>query len=255
MSDIKVNVTAEGGNDVIIRTGEALPPKAPKNLELSGVLETPADFAENRKANFDHKDAHVIANYTGRTISLTTHQSEPYKTATVVGALRPFPDLAKLAVNRNKEYNAKELFQALNFMGRYFPDRDAHKDLLKKLEQFRAKVTQEFVNEDDFKGTAATSKLTKIEQDVPLSFDLGIPIFSGESPKTFKVEILCTVRNGGVSYWLESVELDTLEKEGTDELFEAQLSRFNADIAIVRQCKESHSGAKSRVKLIREAAC
>lgn len=232
MDDIKVNVTATD-NVVEIRTGEALPLKEPNKVALSGVLTCVGDFVDKRKDTIKPLAAHVVANYTQRTIELVTDEDDHYYT-TVSGTLAIYPELEKLHINADRTYDEKELMRKLNFFGRWFEDKDAFISLLKKLQQFKAKIQQDFTNADDYKGTAAVEKLTKIEHTIPLEFVLNIPIFTGQPPRTFKVNICVGARDGGVSFWLESVEMHELISKETDELFEKELARLS-EYVIIKQ--------------------
>lgn len=223
--NIEIKVDATSAHELTIREGAALPPKEPRIVNIKGIISSPADFANNRNFEIEATKANVIANYTNRTIILNMDETNPYG-GTITGALDMNPDLKSLGINENKTYDEKDLMRKLNFFGAYFKDRASHKKLLEKLQQFKAKVTQDFTNQDDYKGTVAIAKISKIEHDIPLEFELAIPLFTGGEKKTFKVDICVSVRDGGISFWFESVEMNELIVTGTESIFKDELERF-----------------------------
>lgn len=231
MQDLKVVLTEVKGNEVIIRTGEALPQKAPIPISLSGTIHSPAEFAGHRLDLIDVKASHVVADYTNRTITLVINETSPYADK-ITGSLKTFPDLESLGINKNKTYTEKELLQKLNFFGMYFPSREEFTALKNKLMQFKAKITRDFTNADDYKGNSAIEKITKIEHEIPLYFTLNIPVFSGMDAKTFSVDIMVSARDGGISFWLESVELNELEVKTAQQIFQTELGKLSRFVII-----------------------
>lgn len=228
----KLNVTATG-TELTIREGKALELKPNEKVTLSGTITAPGDYAQVRATTYDKLKCNVIANYTSRTIVLTINEGDPLA-STIKGTLDIFPELETLGINKNRMYSEKELYSKLNFFGRYFTDREAHKELLTRLQQFKAKVHRDFVNADDYKGTAAIEKITKIEHEIPLVFQLNIPIFTGTAPKKFIVNINITATDGGISFWFESVELHEIISRETDSIFSQELNRL-ANFLVIKQ--------------------
>ena len=228
----KLNIEVTG-NELTIREGKALDLKPKEKVSLSGTITAPGDYALTRASTFDKLSCNVLANYTSRTIVLTINEGDPLA-STIKGTLDIFPELETLGVNKNRMYSEKELYSKLNFFGRYFSDKAAHKDLLTKLQQFKAKVQRDFVNADDYKGTAAIEKITKIEHEIPLSFQLNIPIFTGGAHKTFTVNINITATDGGISFWFESVDMHEIISRETDSIFSLELDRLS-NFLVVKQ--------------------
>ena len=232
--DNNIHVKLENeSKELTILTGSALTPKEPRKVVLSGTITAPGDYAEARKETFEPVDANVVANYTDRTIVLVVNESDHY-CSTITGKLELFPDLKELGINDNKLYSEKALLSKINFFGRYFVDQEAYNNLKSKLIDFKAKVDKTFVNADDYKGSSAIEKITKIEHEIPLLFELNIPVFTGGATKSFKVDICVSARDGGVSFWLESVELYELIQRDTEAIFNLELSRLT-DYLIVKQ--------------------
>lgn len=220
-------------HELIVREGVALPQQPPRKVLLNGVISSPGDFAQMRKDTYDKLKSNVVANYTNRKITLTVNEADEYASI-VTGTLELHPELNKLKINSEQWYDEKTLLKLLNFYGSWFKDRSAHTNLLTRLQQFKAKVTKEFTNADDYKGSAAIEKITKIEHDIPLQFELIIPVFTGGERKSFMVNICVAARDGGVSFWFESVELHELITKETETIFEQELARL-IEYIIIKQ--------------------
>ena len=228
--------------DVVIREGRApdlIAPKKPNKIALVGVIQAPADFAEKRSETFDKKYAHVVANYTDRTIVLVINEADLdpelcIEGGTVTGKIEIYPILAELGINGNKEYNHRSLFDSLKFLSRFFESKEAHSGLLKALTNFNAKVNVKLKDENDFAGTSALEVLQTIEHDIPLSFVLEMPLFGNTDRTKFKVDIRVAGRGTSVYFWLESVDLEELTESKTISMFEVELKRLD-NYPIIKQ--------------------
>jgi hypothetical protein len=232
MEQFHLNVASENG-ELVVRTGSALPLKEPERVILSGILNTPAEYIKKRVDSISVIKTNVVFDYTARTITLTVDDCSFYKDI-ITGKLEINKDLASLGINNDTLYNEKELSRKLTFFGRFFESKAAYNDLIKKLNDFSAKVKQEFTNATDYRGSEALEKITKIEHDIPLFFVLKMPIFNGGDKREFKVNIYVAARDGGIELWLESVELHELLEKETESLFNAQLKNFE-DYVIVKK--------------------
>ena len=206
---------------------------------MVGGIQAPADFADKRNATFDPKYAHVIADYTERTIILVINEADLdpefcIEGGTVTGKIEIYPILAELGINEGKEYNNRSLFDSLKFLSRFFDNKEAHKQLLHSLITFNAKVNTKLKDEQDFAGKAALELILEIEHDIPLSFVLEMPIFGNTDRTKFKVDIRVAGRGSSVYFWLESVDLEELAESKTISMFVAELLRLK-DYAIIKQ--------------------
>lgn len=227
---IKIETTEK---EIIIREGKATTIYDPEISMLSGVISTPGDFVEKRKLTFEALEAHVVADYSGKTIVLTINEDSKFK-RTVTGSLLDFPELKDLQVNGKKTYTHRELLDVIKFKGAYFKSKDKHTELIGQLKKFEAKIEQEFQNANDYKGAQATRKVVDIKTNLGLEFELAIPIFTGGPPLTFMVDICVDINNGGCIFWLESVSLHDIQTKVMEEEFTKQLARLT-DYAIVKK--------------------
>jgi hypothetical protein len=80
------------------------------------------------------------------------------------------------------------------------------------------KTTKDFIREEDKRGNQKTLVDKKVETNLPETFVLTVPLYEGQPAQSFKVEIAIDDRDGGLSVWLESDELFSLQLENRDAL-------------------------------------
>ena len=219
--------------EIIIREGEAANVYDPEQIVLSGIISAPADFATARKSTFNPLKVNVVADYTVKVITLTVNEDSKFKTI-VTGKLEDFPELKEMCINGKKQFTHKELLDLIKFKGSFFKNKEQHIAMITALKKFDAKVQQEFENANDYKGAMATKKVVDIKTNLGLEFSLAIPMFTGGEVTTFLVDICVDINNGGVIFWLESVELHDLQTKALETEFEKQLLRLK-DYVIIKK--------------------
>lgn len=230
MKNVEVKVeTSE--KEIIVREGAAANVYDPETVSVSGTIHAPADFAEKRKSKIEPLKTNVVADYTKKTIVLTVNEDSKFKT-TITGTLDDFPELKDMSINGKKTFSHRELLDLIKFKGSYFKNKEQHVKLLTDLKNFDAKVNQEFQNANDFKGAQATKRIVDIKTNIGLEFILAIPVFTGGEVISFMVDICVDINNGGVIFWLESVELHDLQTKTIEEEFKTQLARLGEYIII-----------------------
>ena len=231
----KINVVFGAGElvkELIVRHGQAeaaLPP--PKQIAIVGTIESPRLFVLHRKELHDVKKCYVAVDRAKAEIWFFEDEKNPYRT-TVHGQLVMSPELAAFKINTGTKLGLKETTNFLRMRRAYFPDRDEHKNLIDKLSKFAAKVQTEIAAKDDRKGNTYDLVATKVSHDIPLDFKLELRLFIGQPKASFKVEILADVTVGGISFWLESVELAEMSIKAVDKIIDAELKAFKDYLVI-----------------------
>jgi hypothetical protein len=227
----EVNVNIAPGVDVskpiIIHVLEGDAPKAinPKGINIIGDINAVYDFLKTRAELLDKKTAVIIFDEAKGTILLQTDPSSDLQTC-VKALLEEFPDLKAFGINQEKYYGQKELEKFVRMSRLYFPDKEAHMKLVTDLKSFSAKVQSEMKSEADNRGNRNNSFAKQVVSDIAIDFVLTIPLFKGQSPKSFRVEICYDVTDSTVRFWLESVELAELQKLAVLDAFHPQREDF-----------------------------
>lgn len=230
--------TVKEGNLTITHVQAPLPP-APlplheeKPYKLSGIISTPGDFAEKRSTEFNALSAHVIANFTQRSIVLVIDEKNHFS-CSVAGKLELDPELESLHINTETLYDENELIDKLNFFRRHFEKVSQHSSLMDALKKFNAKVETEIVNANNLKGNAVLKKAYDIKHEIPLDFVLNMPIFAGGEKFSLGVEINLKYVDGEIVFWFQSIGLHDAIGEQTEKVLEKELQRLAA-YAIIRQ--------------------
>lgn len=228
MEEQKVNITlAEGQKEVtvILLEGKAAPHVLPESIKIVGDINAVKDFILTRENTLDKNKAIIVFNEEKGEISLNSDPSHPHRTI-VIGKVVSHPDLIEFKINKGGFFSLKELEKLIRMYRFYFPDKDAHLQLTGQLKSFTANVYSDLKNESDQRGNKSQAFNKKVQSDLAAEFTLNIPIFKGQSPSTFRVEICYDVTDSTVRFWLESVELFELEKEAVSNAFGPQLDQF-----------------------------
>jgi hypothetical protein len=228
MENINLKMESINGNEIIIREGSALPQVAPNKISIVGDIKTVSSFIAKRKANgqaaglqyIDRNKAIVAVDKEKKTITLSLDPQDPYG-AIIIAKMEPNPDLEKFGINKNVQFSQKELVNLLKFSRLYFEDFDKHGTLLKAYQVFSAKTYTDLSGDSDNRGNKNFAFNKKVETGLPTSFIMNLPIFKGQDPKRFMVEICLDVTDAAASFWFESIELTELtELEGAKILDE-----------------------------------
>jgi hypothetical protein len=239
MENINFRLESVNGNELIIREGTALPQVAPNKIAITGDIKTVSSFIEKRKAagivaglqQIDNNLVIVEVDKKKKTITLSLNPADPFG-AVITAKLEPNPDLEKFGINKNVQFSQKELVQLLKFSRLYFEDFGQHGTLLRAYQAFTAKTFTNLAGESDNRGNKNFAFDKKVETGLPTSFIMNLPIFKGQDPKRFMVEICLDVTDAAASFWFESVELSDLTELDGELILKEELESC-ADYVVI----------------------
>jgi len=221
-----------GPGEYIYRTGDAPVLITQKNQTHEGVISAPFNFYSDKyllnKADiFQKKDMLVKFSLQDKVIVFTENNSTTENCTTIKGHLKYDPDLLKMGINSNKTYTSQQLADLLKFNRSLFESSDECMNLVTKLKNFTASVTNEINNIDDKQGTKTIGFAQKIKHELNLSFVLKCTVFIGvnETAK-FKVEIMFDLRDKAIEFWLESVELKEISDHQINDIIQNEIKHF-----------------------------
>lgn len=222
MENLTLKIEPVNG-EVIIREGQALPQKEPNKINIVGDIKTISSFVAGRKGRaadstgyqyINPARALVEVDKKGRSITLRLDPADPYG-AVVTAKLEPNPDLQQFHINGKQQFSQRDLINLLKFSRLYFEDFGKHGDLLKAYQAFTARTSTNLANDADKRGNKNFAFDKKVETGLPATFIMNIPVFKGQEPRRFMVEICLDVTDAAASFWFESVELaEIMELEG-----------------------------------------
>jgi len=239
----KLNITMEklDGNELILRTGSAMPIEVPKKIKIAGDIKTVSEFIKNRISdgkylanNINLAKTHIRISRDDAAIEMLIDEQSD-RGMTVFGDLESNPDLKIFNINAdNVMLNLNQLAKLIRNTKFYFKDQN-NAELLKSLEKFAFNKTTSGNIIDDRKGNKDVAQKSTLDHNVNLSFILDMPIFRAGAKKTFMVEIYCDLTDGGMKFWLESQELRVLEKQIVEETINAEYDKIkDSGILIVQ---------------------
>ncbi|MDV7696260.1 YfdQ family protein [Chryseobacterium soli] len=235
----KINVIVENTSDTVstLLIGNANTPKEPIKLVVSGDFSAVGNFLKvklkdaNSFQEIKTENAIVICDYDSLTIKLQTNPNDINGTE-ITGKAEFSNELKEFGINQGKFYRREELIKILRYNRRFFPNKEENAKLLHSYQNFTASVKKDISQNSDMRGNVAQAYNKQIKTDIAESFVIEIPIFKGEGPVSFPVEICLEDNDSGVRFWFESVELSELLEIKRFELFQRELE-FCKGLAII----------------------
>lgn len=215
MEDLKLNITTDN-KELIIRTGQAITLNEITPIKLNGTITSVLDFEEKRRSEINNLKAHVIINRKNGTVNFITQEDEKIG-CDITGTMILHEYIKMLKINEGGGFTIQQVVNLLKLNRRFFASREVHAAMMNSLTNFQAKTEIEFSKADDFKGSVANSKIVKVKHEVPLSFTMKIPVFEGEEPTEFLVDIEVTPDNGSLTCAFISVDLVEIIEATKDE--------------------------------------
>lgn len=243
----QVNVNAKG-DQITLLQGQAPKPVENQPYKFSGNIRAPFTFLESFESRMMHEvklpegDAFYtksdFLDFMGdpcvcEVVSRDTEVSVAFLIGigkddqwTVQGTLLPNPVLEELGINRNKEYQPRELSDLLKRNRVLFDDFEKNAELVAGLREVKARVERDLEEASDKRGNKRSLDDKKVETGLPQNFVLNCPIFKGGEKRKFLVEVCVDVRSTGVSIWLESVELIEIQRQQVEDVQHAAEMSF-----------------------------
>lgn len=232
------HIKLESPGTYTILSGDALPQREPRAVDLQGIFTSPAEYVAKRGHCITPESCNVVFDYNKNSIILTVEEKAE-KNTTVVGTLKVHPLLADLFINSPKSYSPKELHDKLRFQSRFFIDKQQHFTLMRKLLNFSVKVTQELDKMDDRKGNSLQSKAVQLQgrgdNDLNLDFTLKIEMIGGTEPVVINFTTELEVANGDPRIYLLSDDFTEKFESLKEHMFEEQLPNFAPYVIIIKK--------------------
>lgn len=237
---IVVNM-AEKQNTLTILQGQAptqLDELAPVKVEISGTIDAPLRWLEKRIGDIDQHKAYLHVNRDKLNMVLIIAEDDPYRRGTVCGKLQLSEIFQKLGINSEKGWVPENLGQFLKLHRTYFPNRDENNTVVFALKQFEAKVNQTVQRETKENGNRTAVFRQAVDSNIPPSFKLRLPIFSGGDPVEIDVETYASIDGSDVTVSLQSAgAYDAVEDVKLNEIGRVieQIREIAPELVIIEQ--------------------
>lgn len=212
--------------EVIIREGEALPPKAPRAIIINGTLLAPYQFKEGKDLN--PRDCHIQVKKDQGIIELHVQDTDPYTEHVIRGSLTKDSVLALFGINSERRWSIRDFLKFIKTMRFYFADKGAHSALIESIQKWSVKIERVITEHNDQKGNSNFQLETKVQavEGLVHKFDLTVSIFQGYPKAKFTVEIGLDPKNTEVQLYLFSDELIELEIGQREKFIYDELAMF-----------------------------
>ena len=230
--ELKIILQDTVGKEITVRHGQALPLKEPTKLDINGTIDAPLLYIRKRNANIDPMKAILIVNQEVGTIKFIEDEKNPYSNV-ITGKMEAFPALTATGINTPKYYTLKDLTSLIKMNKYYFLDKDLNASMIMQLMAFKAQVQVDIENSGDNKGNSNKQIQKQTTWGRELAFVLNMPIFKGCDSRRFTVETCFEITDGGVNFWLESVELHELVLSEKASKIEDILKNLHDDYTVI----------------------
>lgn len=232
--DVRIN-PHPGVQEINLREGQHLPEiRQPVKVRIKGNIKAPAAFYNIRhEQGLIHDDeAHVEVDRWAGTIKLFVNEQD-VEAPIVTGNLVVNPDILDLKINEGATYDKEQLVKKLKLTRHLFCNVQDNMMLVKDLQQLEMKVEQTLEKKDDHRGSRSEVLRQTADSDLAHSFWLNIPMFRGEDPRRFEVELNYNVRDSQIEFWLTSPELAEMQGQEQDAIIEDALKPFREDGIVI----------------------
>lgn len=238
---IMVNLP-EGQNTLTMLMGQApkqLDKLAPVKINIEGTIYAPLAFLEKRVKDIDQHKAHILVNRDELSITLIIAEDDEYTRGKVVGKLEYSRIYKDLGINTKKIWRPEVLAQFLKINRAFFEDRNQNMEVVAALKKFDGKVEQNIIRGADEKGNRSASFVQDVaKSNIPESFKMHIPVFSGSEYSTIEVETFTSIDGTDVQILLMSAGANDIAEEvkanAISDIIE-KIKEVAPEIAIIEQ--------------------
>lgn len=230
MSENKINVVVPkdyNGKaiEVVLREGkasEALDPKEPERIIISGTIDAPFKWLEKRIELINQKTANIIVNRDKMGLILTIDETNYYQT-NISGVLQASKEMLEFGINTDKTWEPIKLSQFFKMHRAFFKDKSENMTLVSTLKNFKAKVNQDIERSKEENGSKTDNYSQVVDSNLPKSFKLNVPMFKGFACEEIEVEIYADVDGRDISLSLVSAGANEAIEEYKNKVIDEQI--------------------------------
>lgn len=231
----------DGQNTLTLLQGEAprkLDERAPVKIDLTGTIDAPLRWLEKRVETIDQHKAYIVVNRDNLSIALVFNEDDAYRESKVRGILQMSDIFKQLGINADKAWEPEKLGKFLKLNRTYFPNKEENREVVNALKTFTANVNQDVQRESKENGNRSMVYRQAVDSNIPATFRLRIPIFSGEPATEIVVETNANLDGSDVTICLQSAgAIDAVEDTKNIKFNEIlnEIRLVAPDIVIIEQ--------------------
>jgi hypothetical protein len=198
-------------------------------VNITGDINAPGDFYEQRlninKSCFDA--ARTLVTVCRQTGAIDFF-SDPgnYYGSHVGGRLTENTILEEFRIGSSEPWRVADLAKFLRRRRFYFMDTQAGNALIAELSALKVSTTGQIEQVNDNRGNKRNLVEQAVKTDLPTTVWLRAPIYRGQAPVSFEVEIYIELQGAQVLCQLESPSLEQLRFDQISAILDGQIERF-----------------------------
>lgn len=218
MEQLNLKLVKVEGDELIIRTGAAVPIHVSPSIKVEGVLANVFEWIQKRgSVDFD---CALRYSYADGIITFEDQMSQS-DFIEIKGELKLNKDIEKIGLNSDKSYTPYKLSQFIRMNRHFFTEKSVALSLESILKNFEAKVDGEISQITDTRGNKKHSAVQKVMTNLPENFELKLPVFIGQDALRFLVEV--DINPDDLSCTLVSPDLKMFIESQREELVNEQI--------------------------------
>lgn len=230
--------SGEGSKTLIIREGKApdVEPPAPA-YQFAGLMSAPFDWINTRASLIDVKNAVLEIDLNGKTLTFREDRLNNH-TPVITGKATLSKEIERFQFGR--KHSQKELVEIVRKNRHLFESQEEAQEIQSAIHKITVTASKVISSEEKDQGGnhARSVRQTVDTAGIPTSFNLSTPIYTGGPVRTYNVEIWIDVRDAGVSFELDSIELERLKETELEATFNAEIEKIQvviADLTILKK--------------------
>lgn len=216
--------------EIILREGKTAEPIALKDkrvMKFEGGIDTPFFIisgmphlkSENTVAYIEGADS------SSPKILIEFNPEDPYG-ATAEGKVIINPAFEKLQFNKRAAFDNQSFISVIKDHAYIFDSKEIAKNLVKSLQNFKAKIETEITDKDDRKGNTDIGLITRLKREesgIPDELKVTLPILKNGEPVTLTAEVEIDIQGSTVLFGFFSLEVVEIKRETIDSVIKKQI--------------------------------
>lgn len=210
---------------------QSLDERRDPSVLITGDITAPGDWYDLRKGTdtFVENRSHLIIDRDRHTIRLVCSEKD-HEGTVIDGIISGSRELGLFPVNTGDRISLKTLSNLIRKYRRFMGLEENWTELCNVLNNFTSKVDTTVERNSDTRGNDMSLYKSVVETNAPKSFVLCLPIFKGEDPVSFTVEIdVHVIERNNILLELVSIDLNEMLDTHLEYIFNREKARFQED--------------------------
>jgi len=173
-----------------------------------------------------------------RQLTLVLNETDPYKERKIIGTIELNNKFKEFEINTGYQWSPTELAMFIKMNRSFFPSKEVAMNLVTILMNYKATINQQVEKLITEKGDRTDNFHQVVNSNLPGSFVLEIPIFTGGKKEVIEVETFAHVNGREVSFVLISPGANDIIEEQTDQIIDYELSLFGENTPFIPRIEQ-----------------